>query len=1101
MRLNRWIICSAALTLAAAGAPRAGAAQGVTTGAITGSVTDSANTPVAGATVIAVNPATGFRSGTQARGNGLYTIQGLEAGTYTVSTRALGFAPVQRANIVVRATQSTRVDVQLARAATVLTGVTVTAARADADFGPARTGTRTDVSDSAVRRLPNLNRDLTSFVQLTPQATTNPNSLGVTSFAGQNNRYNNIQVDGLTQVDRFALSADQQIGGAASGRGLTLEAIKELQVLVSPFDVRQGNFTGGLTNVVTRNGTNRFEGSFATYYRNQSFGADDPLVRSTPFNRTQYAGSLGGPIIKDRLQFFLAGDVTRAETPAIGPYVGQSATAPTPVPVGQESIDRFASILDRYGIAAGNGQQVSNTTPLTNLFARLDFQINGSNRLVLRDNYNRNQANDFSRSTALTNPIFDLSSYAFQRRDISNSVGAQLFTSFSNGWSNEFQVGYNVQRFERLPASLAPQIVVENVPNPNGGVARLRAGTDSSSQVNELDQDILEIVDNLTIPIGAHTVTIGTRNEIYKARNFFAQNYFGAWSFANLDSLDRGSAQSFAVSGSLGGDVQARFTSGTFSGYVQDLWQVTPQLTLTGGVRADVISFFDSPLQTPEVLADFGRNTSDLPKGQLNISPRVGFNWDVTGDQRNQLRGGVGVFLGQPPAVFLSNNYTNTGRNLGTLTCDPRQGRPVAPAFDPSTTPTAACANGATLAPGAQLGTINTIDPDVRYPQVLRGTLAYDHQLPWNLIGSLEALYTYGINDFFYVRPLLAGSDTLASLGRPTVDRNGRLLYGIAATTGANAGRVTPILTSTRYSDVIDARNASGSYSYNLTAQLRRRFTGRWEASAAYTYQQARSVQDFTSSVARSNWNNGRTIAGDQYSKDVGISAFQVPHRIVATGSYTMPWQKFATDLSFIYTGQAGVPLTWTVTGSAPLNGDLNGDGQAGNDPIYVPRNVADASEIVFRQASFRDTRDPQAVTTVFTADQQAAAFDQFIDQQSCLDDHRGEILARNSCSNPWWNRLDISVRQSLPVVSTRLTLQADVFNFANLLNSDWGRTSSRGQFPQQAILTQVGSQLDAQGRQQNVFTFDPYQAAQIFRPINSVNNFYQMQISVRYAF
>ncbi len=1101
MSIKRWTaLATGVLCVAMGGAPEL-VAQGVTTGAVTGEVTGPAG-PVQGATVTAVNASTGFRSAVQTRPNGLYSLQGLEAGTYTVAARGIGYRPVQRLNIIVRATQATRVNFTLERQTVELQAVTVSAARTDADFGPARTGARNDVSDTLVRRLPNLNRNLTDFVQLTPQATSNPNSRAVTSFAGQNNRYNNIQVDGLTQVDRFGLGSDQQIGGQANGRGLTLEAVKEVQVLVSPFDVRQGNFTGGLTNVITRNGTNDFQGSFAAYYRNQSFAQNDPFIRNNRNNRAQYAGSLSGPIVRDRVHYFVAADVTRAEAPAAGPYFGQAANSPTPVPVSQASVDRFTQLLQRYGVAAGSPGQVTNTTPLTNTFARVDFNFGPVHRLVVRNNYNRNLSNDFSRSTATTNPLFDLSSQAFQRRDISNSLGAQLFSNFRNGWANEFQVGYNLQRFERVPSIPAGQFTVENLPNVAGGTARLRAGTDSSSQINQLDQDIVEIVDNLTIPAGRHTLTIGSRNEFYKARNFFAQAFRGSWSFANLDSLDRGVAQSYAVSGSLGGDIQARFRAGTFGGYVQDLWQVNDRLSLNLGLRADLVNFFTTPLYTPEVERTFGRRTNQLPKNQLNLSPRLGFNYDVAGNQQTQLRGGAGVFLGQPPYVFLSNNYTNTGRNLGILTCDPRQGRPAPPAFTPeaAVNPPQTCGNGAGLAPGAQLGVINTIDPNVRYPQVLRANLGVDRQLPLNLIGTLEALYTYGINDFFYVRPILGDSTRADPTGPRGVDRNGRLLYGrVAPATGA----LTPVLRSAQFSDVIDARNASGSYSYNLTAQLRRRFVTRWEGSVAYTYQQARSVQDLTSSVARSNWNNGRATAGNQYSTALGISAFQVPHRLIATGTYSLPWKAgLSTDLSFIYSGQSGTPVTWTASGAGgALNGDLNGDG-AQNDPIYVPRNATNPAEIQFRAGSFRDPGNPSAPLVTFTAAEQAVAFERFIQGQACLREQRGQILARNSCRNPWVNQLDVSLRQTLPTLGTnRLSLQADAFNFLNLLNRDWGRNRSRGQFPTQGILRQVGIVPGTANDPQTLFDFNPYEAEEPFRRIQDPNQFYQIQISARYAF
>lgn len=1080
-------------------------AQGPTTGAISGIVTDSSGNGLEGATITAVNQATGFRQSTQSRRGGAYTLQALETGTYNVSARLIGYRPESRNDLVVRVTQNVRANFQLSRQAVQLNELVTTASRSASDFNPSRQGAQSRVSDSLVRRLPNLTRNITDLIQTSPYVATNPSSGGVSSFAGQNARYNNIQVDGLTAVDRFGLNSDQQLGAQANGRGITLEAIKEFQILLSPFDVRQGNFTGGLTNIITKNGTNDWQGSLSLQYRDQQMSANDPLTRNTSFQRRMYAGSLGGPIVKDRLHFFVAADVNSEQAPAAGPFFGQAANSPVPVPVTQASIDRFNSGVQRlFGFNGGAGTAVANETPLYNVLARLDLKINDQHRLVLRNNYNNNKTQDFGRSNATANPFFDLTSWAFQRNDISNSTGLQLFSNFSNGISNELQVGYNTQDFERILPARAPAVIVENVPNPNGGVSRLRAGAENSSQGNSLYQDILEIRNDLTVPVGRHTLTFGARGEIYSAQNTFTQNSFGVWTFANLDSLDRGVARRFEVGAPVpqGGDPIARFTAATYSLYAQDLWNVTDRLSITAGFRADWVDFQDQPFALPRLQGDFGRSGA-LPSMRLHASPRIGFNWDVTGDQKNQVRGGVGVFMGPPPFVFMSNTFTNTGNNFSQLVCDPITNRgttvPSPTGAYVTTTPPPRCPSGQEIAafnPNGTVGTVNTVSDDIRFPQVARATLGYDRDLGNDWVATIEGTYTYGVNDFFY---------TNLNQATPTAtDRNGRTMYGTIAATGTSAGvasraagRIATYVG--QENGVFDARNVSGAWSALLMTQLRKRFSNGWEINGSYTYQQARSVIDATSSVARSNFINGRVLSGNALDTQLGVSAFQMPHRFVLTGTYTAPWKTAPTDIAFNYTLQSGTPVVWTATGNGG-RGDLNADGYIGNDPIYVPRSASDAGEMLFQNASF--FVPSVGASRPFTAAEQAAAFERFVSGQACLRNARGQILERNACANPWWSTLDLSIRQGLPAVAgQRVQLQFEVFNLPNLLNSGWGKIRTRGAFPSQSVLNVVGAQNDAQGRPQMVYTFDPRDADETFRVTNSVANFYRIQAGIRFAF
>jgi outer membrane receptor for ferrienterochelin and colicin len=1088
-RFRTWC-CALLGVLLPLATPETGGAQSNTTGAIAGLVTDASGRPLEGVQVQVQDRRTGASAGGVTRANGRYLIQALDVnGEYTVRLRRVGLAPFERAGVRVAITQTTRVDAVLQDASVELTAVRVEADAA-ADFTATRQGTKTVVSDTILNRLPTLNRNLYDFVRLTPQVAVRPGEDSRISVAGQNNRLNNIQVDGASVVNRFGLGDSQELGAQAGGRSMTMEAVKEYQVLISPFDVRQGNFTGGLVNAVTKSGTNEFSGSVFFHNRNQGMAQDDPFIRGQDFLRLMYGGSLGGPIIKDKMHFFAAVELSDDIRGAAGPFFGQAATATPTIPITQAQVDSFTTILRGYGIEAGSAGAVSNQNPILNTFARIDYRFNDKHRLVLRNIYNNSGVDNFSRPSTGSNRIFPLSGHSFFREETANSLAAQLFSDLGNGALNEFQVSYTTTRFARKPQVVAPMITVQNVGGANN--AQLRAGTENNSQGNFLNENLLEITNNLTFPWrDRHTITVGTRNELYEVENGFLQNSFGNWTFGSLADLAAGRATLFSGSGSLGSDPVARFTAGQFAVYAQDVIRMTDRLTVTAGVRADLPYFFDKPGYSALVEDALGRRTDVMPEGNVQFSPRVGFNWDLSDVARTQVRGGLGLFQGQPAFVWMSNQYSNSGVALGQLSCGPANANGSAPAFTPEAVAPTSCgplagftgANagrngepGVTLNPERFPGTINLVGEDLKYPQVLRGTLAIDRELPGGVVATLEGLYTRGMNNFVY--------ENINRVEQSGTAADGRTLFGTFNATGqATFARVDP-----RLDAVLEAKNQSRDYSYSVTGQLRKRFTDWWEGSAAYTYGRAFSVSDLTSSVAFSNWQFGRTLSGAQADRATAPSAFDQPHRIVLAGTFTAPWK--STDLSFIYQGSSGTPFVYTYTGSSG-RGDLNADGSSANDPIYIPTDATDASQIQFANASFGGV--------AYTAAQQAAAFEEFIGKNGCLRSQRGRIQDRGSCRNPWYNTLDVTLRQTLPEFQDgRLSVQLDIFNFANFIRKDWGKIRSATPNTNLALLTHTTSNANGP-----VFTFNPTltDRKNQFPVFNSAIQFYQMQLSLRYAF
>ena len=1064
----RVVVAALCVTLTPLVAARA---QGVTTGAVSGRVLDEAGMPVAGAAISVVNMATGAASRAAAARDGRYLVQGLEVGgPYSVTVRHPGFVSQMRDGQMLTLSQNLTLDFRLQRQTIILGTVAVTT-ETDPIMSADRTGAATVVSDSALRRLPSLNRTFTDFVVLSPEVSDAGPGL---SGAGVNNRLNSIQIDGASETDLFGLGDTGQPGGQARGKSIGLEAVREYQVLLAPYDVRQGNFGGLLVNAVTRGGTNELHGSAFFTTRSEGLGRNIDYVRDQEYRQTQFGFSIGGPIVRDRVHFFVAPEFQRRYEPAVGPYLGQTAQG---FPAASADVDRFTSLLGGYGIAAGSAGPASNANPLRNIFARIDFAPSVNTRLVVRHNYGRAEDDVLARDASLIR--LTSNSHAFT--SVKGSTVAQLYTSFERGAGNELIVGYNRIRDRRSAAVLAPQVQVD-VPSLTGGTVRLRAGAENSSQGTEVDQDVVEITDNFTIPLGRHRLTVGTKNEFYRIRNLFAQNAYGVWEFSSLDSLASGNAARYQAGVGLGGPIDARFDAAELGLYVQDRWQMTDRFVLTGGLRLDVPLMFDKPEANPSVLAQYGRRTEEIPSGNVQLSPRIGFNWDRSGGRREQIRGGLGVFVGRPAFVWIGNAFQNAGTGLAQLTC---VATGAVPRFTQATAdaPPDECANGATA---AATGDIALLSSNLRFPQFARASVAYDRRFGNAWVASLEAMYTRAMSTFFYTNRALAGTQGL--------DRNGRLVYGTIGTTGV----ASPLLLGNRR-NVIDVQNASKDYSYSLTAALNRRFANWFEVHASYTYEQARDIQSLTSSTATSNWRFGRAISGDQYSQNLDRSRFELPHRLVAFGTFTLTTR---TDVSLIYLGRSGSNYDFVYAGSGGL-GDLNADGAQGNDLIYIPADVARDTEIRFSGVSPIPGADNSPVAQAQRIAEQRSALERFVTSTECLTRQRGRIMTRNSCRSPWTNTVNVSVRQALPAIRGQsFSVQLDVFNFLNLLNKDWGQQPlpplGGGSIPLLTHVGQTAGQLTGPSGSQGVFTFDPAMDKYDRRHVGSA---YQMQLGMRYGF
>jgi len=1112
----RKVIAGVALIL---GAPAVAFAQGITTGAIGGLVTDSAGRPMEQVQVQVRNLGSGYTRGTFTRENGRYLVPALEVGgPYTVTVRRIGFEPVVRQNIFVSLSQTTPVDVRLEVQAAQLSGVAIVATTSE--FSHTRKGVETTVDDSTIARIPTLNRDFTDLVKLSPHVQS-PSTDGP-SAAGAYNRFNNFTIDGANQNDRFNLGSSEGVpGGATGGRLISIDAVKEFQVLLTPADVRHGNFAGMIVNAVTKTGTNKFTGGATYAYRDPELAANQPFIRNSDFKVHQYGFHLGGPIVRDKLHFFIAPEFQTKAQPGIGPYAGQSTVEPGTV--DQATLTRIQSTVNTLFPVGGTGL-VTNDNPLVNLSGRIDWAISDRHRFAVRqlinnaeqDEFSRN-ANTFNTGVGQQNSGYRLTSNSFIRKNTNYSTVAQLFSTLGNGNVNELQIGYNTLKDERIVPVRAPEISVQvPVTNATGGTSNNGAvtfGTEQFSPGNLLEQKILEVSNNFTMPIGRHTVTLGGRFESTDIYNNFAQRTFGVWAFASVAALEARTPFNYSFGYSNGGPIAAEFAVQQFAVYAQDQWDLTDRLSLTYGLRADIPRFNDTPVANSVVADSFrlaGINdvrTDITPKSAVLLSPRLGFNWDPTGTRSTQIRGTVGVFTGLTPLIMLGNAYANTGLGLVTLNCrnDNTATNDDVPAFttDVDNLPKA-CLNQPVPAPGrASTAGINVNDEDFKYPQNLSASVGFDHRLPWNTTFTFEALYRKAINGVLVRDRNLRGPRLVN--GQVYRDRNGRVLYADTATNiTTGAGGVSFTNNNQRVMDglsegVIQVTNQSKDYSYSIAAGLRRRFGALVNAGISYTYMQSFDLQSLTSDRAISNWRNGVQYSGLETDLPLTASVFSRPHRLSVNGTITAPWK--STELSLYYNGNSGTPMTYVHA-----NGDLNGDGYNGNDPIYIPLDATDPTEI-----QLGAPQNPNAAVTAanpFVLDASMAQdFEDFISEHECLNENRGKIMERNSCRTPWSQKIDISLRQSLPEIrGQRLTVQLDIFNFANLLNKKWGQVELpilSPTFADQRVLQLRSRTPGSLSQAQNQFTFNSTvrQGGAFAKQQTLASNFYQMQLTVKYTF
>jgi hypothetical protein len=521
-----------------------------------------------------------------------------------------------------------------------------------------------------------------------------------------------------------------------------------------------------------------------------------------------------------------------------------------------------------------------------------------------------------------------------------------------------------------------------------------------------------------------------------------------------------------------------------YSGYVGDDWHPGERLSFTFGLRGDVLRIDGSAPRNPAIESLFGRRTDEMPTSSVHISPRFGFSWDLGGASPQRVRGGVGVFTGRPLLAWVQPARLNYGIGIGRLQCGSGTadlGPP--PMFRPDyRSPPTSCSGGG----GVQkppLGDVDLLAPNLRPPQALRGSLAYERRLPWNILSTTEVLVTRYMSDFLFVN--------LNLVGPQTVDRFGRVMYG---TIGAS-GVAKAALKADSFPAVIELQNTSKNYSRQLTTRLERPFARGFAGMVSYTFSQMRDVASpsrvLQASIA--TWADARTVSGRHDELVPGVSLNDLPHRLTAAVTYGAPWHRGATAFAFYYVGESGTPFAYRAGGVRGL-GDLNADGSNINDPIYVPRNSFDSTEIRFAALSDSVGADRSPTAQAERVRRQQSAFEEFINRTECLSRQRGRIVERNSCREPWSHTTIAALRQSFPVGARMIEAELDAFNVLNLLNAAWGQYH----VADPRILEHVGQTSDSTATAQSVFRFASPRPQWTTLKTESA---YQLQIALRYRF
>ena len=1029
----------------------------VTTSSLSGRVTlKGTDETVIGATVQAVHEPSGTRYAAVTNIDGLYNIQGMRTGgPYSVTVSYIGYQTMTVRGVTLQLAETSKVDVELSEDANELSEVVVSGRASK--FSVEKTGAATNITNAQITNLPTVSRSITDVTRLSPYG---GNGM---SFVGADGRTANFTIDGANFNNNFGLS-DKLPGG---GNPVSLDAIEELQVVISPYDVRQTNFIGGGVNAITKSGTNTFKGSAYIYHRNENLRGDvvDKVALPTAREKdrqTTYGLSLGGPIIKNKLFFFVNGEMIK--TPTISsPWRGsKNGVADVAQNISRTTLSDLETISNfvknKYGYNTGSWTSFPADESNYKLLARLDWNITDKHHLALRYNYTKNtiwnapNATSMDGGTRMSGARMSQYSMAFANSmysmdNLVHSFSVDLNSRLTDKLSNQFLATYSkLDDIRGTNSSEFPFIDILD----GGDNNYMALGYELFTWNNAVHNTIWNIKDDVTYYMGKHKIMAGVTFEHQMADNQYMRNGTGYYRYTSMDDFMNGAAPeivclTYGYDGETKPAARVQFNRAGI--YGQDDWNVTDKFKLTYGLRIDGLFFNNSDLMTNKAIYDLdysGRHidTGKWPDTSITFSPRLGFTYDVFGNKSLKIRGGSGFFSGRLPLVFFTNMPTNGGLvqyqaqlNAKTKVWDGKTNA-AAKGFENYSGAYTTDANGnryidmsqfagglvtenghasvaalqnklfsmgypshVTPEMGTVPSSISAVDPNFKMPQVWKTSLAIDYQIPVNFP------FTATIEGIFNKK---IHDNCISDWAIPTVG-------GFARFNGVDNRPIFPagFRTGTK---AFMLENTSKGYGWTANVTLTAQPFEWLNLMAAYTHTVSKEVTGMPGSAAESAFTYVPTVEGPNNIK-LHNSQYVTPNRFVANATIH---DKSGNHYSFIYeTWQGGYNYSYMMVN------DMNSDGY-NYDAIYIPTDGQVANK------EFR-----------FVSQDDADRFMGFVHNDSYLKKHQGEYAEPYSVYSPWVHRIDFAYKHDFKVnagnTTHRLQLSLDIKNVLNLFNSSWG--------------------------------------------------------------
>lgn len=1009
-----------------------------TNSSITGSVKSAKNEPLVGATITVTHVPTGTVYRVASRTGGRYNIYNLRpGGPYTIVVSFIGFENSRKDDVFLNLGESALHNFVLTDKSTNLTEVVVSARRTP---NSGKGGTETSIGRDKMANLPNVGRGLNDYLKYTPQAKIT-NDGGI-SFAGQNNRFNSFFIDGSNNTDIFGLAASGTNGGQAAVAPISIDAIDQIQVVLSPYDAQFGNFTGGAVNAVTKSGTNDIQASFWYYYRNQDLTGKSPVATPKPgspnilernkandFSNKTYGFRVGGPLIKNKLFYFFLAELQRDTRPQpfnVADYRGNTNSL--------TALNALADFIrTEYNYEPGGFLDNPEKVNSDRINAKIDWNINDNNRFSFSYRYNKGLRYNTSSSSS-TSINFYNNGYQFPNK--THGFSGELKSTFSSNANNRLLITFTDELDDRSPIGDAfPRVTLLD------GAGSIVFGTENFSTGNLLKAKNLSILDMVKFYKGNQVITVGTDNEFNDVLNTFVRDNFGTYQFSNIDdflnkSTPRRFQRSFSLLDNASGDAtiaSAKFKTLRVGFFLTDEIKFNDRFTLTLGIRADRTELLTKPREdqffNDTALAKLGQyyDLRGARSGQTMdprwmVSPRVGFSYRIP-DEGITVRGGMGIFAGRVPLVWPGGVYNNNGISIGGVDLNPpSSGFTFNP--DPYNQPTATSLG---LNINDARGQVDLVAKDFRLPTVFKTSLAVEKRLGEGWTITTEGMFTKNIWELNY-----ENVNILPPVGK-SVGPGSRNVYS----TGSRPSQI-PL----RYNGVnpypgqvylLSNGHGRRGFSYNFSVSIDKAMRNGFAFNANYVFGNSVTRNEGTSSQNNSQWRFMETVDGRNFTR-LSTSDFDIGHRISAYVSKQFVYanKSMSTTITLFYNGQSGNPFSY-VYRSSPVNDQASSEN---NDLIYIP-TATELAGMTFLSNTVNGV--------TYTPDQQKAALESYIQNDKYLSKNRGEFAERNGRRLPFTNILDLKLEQRFNIkVSGRtytVAVSYDVYNFTNMLNKDWGRT------------------------------------------------------------